>query len=97
MKKTENGGSVNTDFKDYIVYTYATKNDVINGNYEVVKEDADFEQTEKEIIRLYQQRKERGYIFAFIIYEKGTSNKARNYIYESQSYQKTLDEDADEE
>jgi len=80
------GGSVG--FKDYIIYEYKTKNDVINGNYEIVIEDADFEQTEQEVIRLYQQRRERGYIFAFTIYEKGTRNK----IYESESYQKTLDE-----
>ena len=29
------GGSLNTDFKDYIVYSYATKNDVIKDNYEI--------------------------------------------------------------
>jgi hypothetical protein len=78
----------NVGFKDYIVYEYLTKNDVINGNYEIVIEDADFEQTEQQIIRLYQQRRERGYIFGFTIYQKGTKNK----IYESQSVQKTLDE-----
>ena len=91
-RKFNEGGGVDADFKDYVIYTYLTKNDVVNGNYEVVKEDADFEQTEKEIIRLYQQRRERGYIFAFTIYEKGTRNK----IYESESYQKTLDEYEDE-
>ena len=87
------GGSVNTDFKDYIVYSYATKNDVIKDNYEIEIEEVDLEITEQEIIRLYQQRRERGYIFAFKIYDKATRNK----IYESQSYQKTLDEYEDEE
>ena len=71
--------------KDYIIYAWKTKKDIINDDYEIYNEE---EMTEKEVIELYQERMRRGYDFAVQIYEKGKNGKQ---IYSSKSYDDVID------
>jgi GNAT superfamily N-acetyltransferase len=71
--------------KDYIIYAWKTKKDIINDDYEISNEE---EITEKEVIELYQERMRRGYDFAVQIYEK---DKNRKQIYSSKSYDDVID------
>ena len=88
--KLENGGDIQyksgggvDDVKDFIVYTYNTKEDVISDNKEVEREE---KTTEKEVVKLYKERIRSGYDYAVIIFEKGSFKE----IYES-NYRKTLE------
>ena len=70
--------------KDYVVYSWKTKKDVINDDYEIINEE---EMTEKDVIELYKERIKRGYDLAIRIIEKSS----RNEVYTSKSYDDIID------
>ena len=78
------GGKVGK-LKDYIIYTWNSKRDVINDNDEIITEE---DMTEKQVIELYEERMRRGYDFAVQIYEKGKNGKQ---VYISKSFVDVID------
>jgi hypothetical protein len=72
------------ELKDYVVYSWKTKKDVINDDYEIINEE---EMTEKDVIELYKERIKRGYDLAIRIIEKSS----RNEVYTSKSYDDIID------
>jgi len=82
----DGGGVDDSVLKDFKTYAWKSKEDVLNDNYEVY---FDEEITEKEVVKLYQERMKSGYDFAVQIYEKGKDGKQ---IYISDSFRKTWKE-----
>ena len=77
FSKNRNTMKSKSKLKDYSIYAWKSKNDIINDTYNIYYEQ---DLTQKEVIELYEERIRRGYDFCVQIYENSKQ------IYRSKIY-----------